>query len=316
MRLDLSFFKYLNKDDFRVLTAIEMGMRNHEIVPVNLIQSISKIRTTNVRQIIANLLKHKLIKHTNVIYDGYSLNYLGYDYLAIHSLIKQGILFKIGSKIGVGKESDVYLCYVKSINSEISDEQYNEIKQNLLENYKEEDENEEDEKEEEENEEEEEKSYFQNNLPANLPMKLEGDLTIACIKLARLGRTSFRAVKNKRDYVKQQTHYNWLYLSRLSAQNEYKNMVGLFNKGFSVPRPYGYNRHCIIMEYIPSYPLNRIDEIKDKNIVYQKLMNFIYKLAQNGLVHGDFNEFNILLNINNIDIVVIDFPQMISIDHK
>ena len=176
MRLDLSFFKYLNKDDFRVLTAIEMGMRNHEVVPVNLIQSISKIRTTNVRQIIANLLKHKLIKHTNVIYDGYSLNYLGYDYLAIHSLIKQGILFKIGSKIGVGKESDVYLCYVKSINSEISDEKYNEIKQNLLDNNKE-DENEEDEKEEEENEEEEEeeKSYFQNNLPANLPMKLEGD---------------------------------------------------------------------------------------------------------------------------------------------
>ena len=121
MRFDLSALKYLGKDDFRVLTAIEMGMRNHEIVPVDLIQSISKIRTTNIRQIIANLLKHKLIKHTNIIYDGYSLNYLGYDYLAIHSLIKQGILVKIGSKFGVGKESDVYICYVKSINSEISE---------------------------------------------------------------------------------------------------------------------------------------------------------------------------------------------------
>ena len=49
MRFDLTALKYfksnyLNKDDFRVLTAIEMGMRNHEIVPVNLIQSISKIR--------------------------------------------------------------------------------------------------------------------------------------------------------------------------------------------------------------------------------------------------------------------------------
>ena len=89
-------------------------------------------------------------------------------------------------------------------------------------------------------------------------------------------------------------------------------MIRLFGKGFSVPRPYGYNRHCIIMEYIPSYPLNKIDDIKDKNIVYQKLMNFIY----NGLVHGDFNEFNILLTINNNNIVVIDFPQMISIEHK
>ena len=148
-------------------------------------------------------------------------------------------------------------------------------------------------------------------------MKLEGDLTIACIKLARLGRTSFRAVKNKRDYVKQQTHYNWLYLSRLSAQNEYKNMKGLFSKGFSVPRPYGYNRHCIIMEYIPSYPLNRVEEIKDKDIVYHKLMDFILKLGNNGLVHGDFNEFNLLLSIKDInEIYVIDFPQMISIDHE
>ena len=66
------------------------------------------------------------------------------------------------------------------------------------------------------------------------------------------------------------------------------------------------------MEYIPSYPLNKIDDIKDKNIVYQKLMNFIY----NRLVHGDFNEFNILVTINNNYIVVIDFPQMISIEHK
>jgi RIO kinase 2 len=42
MRFDLTALKYLTKDDFRVLTAIEMGMRNHEIVPVDLIQSISK----------------------------------------------------------------------------------------------------------------------------------------------------------------------------------------------------------------------------------------------------------------------------------
>ena len=40
-------------------------------------------------------------------------------------------------------------------------------------------------------------------------------------------------------------------------------------------------------------------------------MNFIY----NGLIHCDFNEFNILLTINNIYIVVIDFPQIISIEY-
>ena len=336
MRFDLTALKYLNKDDFRVLTAIEMGMRNHEIVPVELIQSISKIRNTSVRRILANLLKHKLIKHTKIQYDGYSLNFLGYDFLAIHSLIKQGILVQIGTKIGVGKESDVYLCYVKKVNSEISDELYNQIKENILtENAlkeqnrqkkleeknninKEEDENKEkkeDEHEEEEEDDEEDVSYFQNDLPKTI-QTVVGELTIACIKFARLGRTSFRAVKSKRDYVKSQTHYNWLYLSRLSSQNEYKNMKGLYSHGFSVPRPYGYNRHAIIMEYVPSYPLNKVEEIKDKNIVYHKMMDFIYKLGENGLIHGDFNEFNILLNINKPDeIVVIDFPQMISINH-
>ena len=169
MRFDLSALKYLGKDDFRVLTAIEMGMRNHEIVPVDLIQSISKIRNTSVRRILANLLKHKLIKHTNIIYDGYSLNYLGYDYLAIHSLIKQGILVKIGSKIGVGKESDVYICYVKSINSEISDEQYNKIKEDILaentENLSLDSDNEDNYENDENinNKSKEDKSYFQND---------------------------------------------------------------------------------------------------------------------------------------------------------
>ena len=338
MRFDLTALKYLNKDDFRVLTAIEMGMRNHEIVPVELIQSISKIRNTSVRRILANLLKHKLIKHTKIQYDGYSLNFLGYDFLAIHSLIKQGILVQIGTKIGVGKESDVYLCYVKKVNSEISDEQYNQIKENILtenarkeqnkqrkleeknninnENNEEEGQKEEEEEEEEESSEEEEVSYFQNDLPKTI-QTVVGELTIACIKFARLGRTSFRAVKNKRDYVKSQSHYNWLYLSRLSSQNEYKNMKGLYSHGFSVPRPYGYNRHAIIMEYIPSYPLNKVEEIKDKNTVYHKMMDFIFKLGENGLIHGDFNEFNILLNVNKPDeIVVIDFPQMISIHHS
>ncbi len=113
-KLDLSALRYLTTEDFRVLTAIEMGMRNHEIVPVQLIESIAKIKKTSTPRIIANLLKHKLIEHTNIKYDGYSLNFIGYDFLALHTLMKRGILVKMGPKLGVGKESDVYICYVNS----------------------------------------------------------------------------------------------------------------------------------------------------------------------------------------------------------
>lgn len=57
---------------------------------------------------VRELLKHKLLHHENREYDGYRLTNMGYDYLAIHTLVQRGSISKIGRKIGVGKESDVY----------------------------------------------------------------------------------------------------------------------------------------------------------------------------------------------------------------
>ena len=34
------------------------------------------------------------------------------------------------------------------------------------------------------------------------------------LKLARLGRTSFRTIKKNRDYIRYRSQFNWLYLSR------------------------------------------------------------------------------------------------------
>jgi len=139
---------------------------------------------------------------------------------------------------------------------------------------------------------------------------------IAVIKLARLGRTSFRAVKNKRDYVNGKSHYNWLYLSRVSATNEFKYLVGLYNKGFSVPTPYDQNRHAILMDYIPSFPLSRIEDLGDKEKAFNELVSTLVKLASKGLIHGDFNEFNILVHMKTQQLYFIDFPQMISFGHE
>lgn len=45
-------------------------------------------------------------------------------------------------------------------------------------------------------------------------------------------------------------------------------------------------------------------------------MNLILQLGNNGVIHGDFNEFNILLKKENNQPVIIDFPQMVSIHHE
>ena len=46
-------------------------------------------------------------------------------------------------------------------------------------------------------------------------------------------------------------------------------------------------------------------------------MDLIVRLAQHGLIHADFNEFNILIEERDgkAKPILIDFPQMISTNH-
>ena len=43
-------------------------------------------------------------------------------------------------------------------------------------------------------------------------------------------------------------------------------------------------------------------------------MDLIIKLAEYGLVHGDFNEFNLMVDDDEV-VTMIDFPQMVSTSH-
>lgn len=54
--------------------------------------------------------------------------------------------------------------------------------------------------------------------------------------------------------------------------------------------------------------------LEDPASVYSELMDLIVKLASHGLIHGDFNEFNLILD-NEDRVTMIDFPQMISTSH-
>ena len=253
VKLDAGVLRYMSNDEFRVLTAIEMGMKNHELVPTVLIARIAHIHNNNIHKLINSLHKNKLIRHEAELYDGYKLTYLGYDYLALNTFVQRGLITGIGRRIGVGKESDVYEC----INS---DEQ------------------------------------------------------ILIIKIHRLGRVCFRAVKTLRDYLQHRKSASWLYLSRLAAQREYSYMSALYDKGFSVPIPYDCNRHCVLMSLVDGYPFGQVSSLKHVGTVYSQLMNMIIRLAEYGLIHCDFNEFNLLITNDEI-LTMIDFPQMISTSH-
>ncbi|XP_025292876.1 serine/threonine-protein kinase RIO2 isoform X2 [Canis lupus dingo] len=253
-KVNVAKLRYLSRDDFRVLTAVEMGMKNHEIVPCSLVASIASLKHGGCNKVLRELVKHKLIawERTKTV-QGYRLTNAGYDYLALKTLSSRQVVESVGNQMGVGKESDIYIVA------------------------------------------NEEGQQF-------------------ALKLHRLGRTSFRNLKNKRDYHKHRHNMSWLYLSRLSAMKEFAYMKALYDRKFPVPKPIDYNRHAVVMELVNGYPLCQIHHVEDPASVYDEAMELIVKLANHGLIHGDFNEFNLILDKDD-HITMIDFPQMVSTSH-
>jgi RIO kinase 2 len=268
MRLDTKAMRYLTAEDWRTLTAVETGSKNHEVVPTPVIGQISGLRG-GVHKSISALAKVGLIARLkNAKYDGYRLTYGGLDYLALNTYRKRKDVYSVGNQIGVGKESDIFV---------VADE--------------------------------------------------KGLQRV--LKIHRLGRISFRTVKANRDYLRNRSSGSWMYMSRLAALKEFTFMTALRNNGFPVPVPLAHSRHTIVMSLIDAFPMRQISSVPDPASLYADLISMILRLAQYGLIHGDFNEFNILVKEEQnhdraadteeermtLKPILIDFPQMVSIDH-
>ncbi|KAM0786738.1 hypothetical protein ACM66B_002176 [Microbotryomycetes sp. NB124-2] len=291
MKLDASDLRFLSNDEFRVLSAVEQGSKNHEVVPLALIAQIASLRSGGVNKALAELGKRRLVaKVQHSKYDGVRLTYGGYDFLACRTFAKRDTVYSVGNQIGTGKESDIYV---------VAD--------------------------------------------------ADGDQSV--LKIHRLGRLSFRTIKSKRDYLRKGQSASWMYMSRLAAMKEFAFMKILHEHGFPVPKPVDQSRHCIVMELIDAFPLRQISSVPDPGSLYSRLMELIVRLARSGLIHGDFNEFNILIRDHRteeekdrdeardyeeldsqqknpkeaeqdaatraaqLEPVLIDFPQMVSVDH-
>eukprot|EP01060_Flectonema_neradi_P002221 TRINITY_DN1134_c7_g2_i1.p1 TRINITY_DN1134_c7_g2~~TRINITY_DN1134_c7_g2_i1.p1 ORF type:complete len:497 (+),score=116.01 TRINITY_DN1134_c7_g2_i1:103-1593(+) len=255
VKFDASLLRYLDEEDFRVLAAVELASRNHEIAPTGLVERIAGLKAGGAKKRLRWLLKHNFLLHDNKIYDGFRMNYQAYDYLALRAFVKRNSCIAVGNKIGVGKESDIYVVM---------------------------------------NEEEEE----------------------LILKIQRLGRTSFRSIKKNRDYKNGRALHgeSWYYLSRLAAAKEFSFMKALHAEGFPVPTPIDQNRHCIVMSRVNGVPLINVAELEHPQRVFKDCIDLIIKFAQYGLIHGDFNEFNLMIT-DDEEVVVIDFPQMTSTNH-
>ena len=84
---------------------IELSMRYHEWVPLDEIVRKAKMPEKDVLYRLKRLNKFGFVIRSTY---GYAVSMGGYDALAVNAFVKKGILKAIGSKLGVGKEGDVY----------------------------------------------------------------------------------------------------------------------------------------------------------------------------------------------------------------
>ena len=245
-------YKSLTDEDFKVLASLEKALIEREYVSLQLIEKTSNIYEDKLRLILTKLHGLKLVKAKIISSErAYRLTTLGYDMLAIRALVKTDVIEAIGDKVGVGKESDIYL------------------------------------------------GLSRNGLQV-------------VIKLLRIGRTSFRQTLRKREWAIMDRKLSWYEQSKVAAQREYNALKELTMHNALVPRPLGYNRHVVVVEYIDGIELYKRPMLKGPESVLRDIITTI-KIAYNKamVVHSDLSEYNILIRRIDEKPFIIDWPQYV-----
>ncbi|HDI10299.1 hypothetical protein B6U74_06695 [Candidatus Bathyarchaeota archaeon ex4484_205] len=105
---------------------------------------------------------------------------------------------------------------------------------------------------------------------------------------------------------------------RAKAQIEMHSLEVLRSK-VNVPKPLGLNRHAVAMEMItrdkvPAPQLNKV-VVEDAEEAFHTILDDYKKMVENGVVHGDFNEFNVLVSEDD-EFYYIDFPQSVHPEYS
>jgi len=247
-------YRSLVDEDFKVLLALERALARREYAPLQLIERFSGIHEEKLVLILRKLHGLKLVKRETIAGEKmFRLTYLGYDVLAIRSLANANVIEAIGDKIGVGKESELYLALAP------------------------------------------------------------GGVQVA-LKFLRIGRRSFRQTRRTRVWARGEIT-SWYEQSKLAAEREYKALLELHPRGASVPRPHGYSRHVVVIEYIDGVELYERPLLSDPGVVLAEILNTISKAYHEvGIVHGDLSEYNIIIRKSDEKPFIIDWPQYVYRD--
>ena len=158
---------------------------------------------------------------------------------------------------------------------------------------------------------------------ANVFLARKGNGSIA-IKIYMITTSNFNTM---RDYVLGDKRFAGVRQDRRHiilawAQKEYKNLQSAKKAGVRVPEVYECYQNILTMEFIgrDELPFPKLKDIcisrEQAEYVIEGLLGYIRLLYQKAhLVHGDMSEYNVLIDPEQLEPVVIDMGQGVLLDH-
>jgi RIO kinase 1 len=154
---------------------------------------------------------------------------------------------------------------------------------------------------------------------ANVYEALDHDGGDVAVKVYRINASNF---KQMREYLEGDPRFEGLRGDKKAVvlswtRKEFSNLQRAAAAGVRVPEPLAVQRNVLVMELIGQEgdAADRLSEVSIENpeTAYEVVREYIRRLYDAGLVHGDLSEYNIV--VEEGELVVIDVGQAVTIHH-
>ncbi|MFT4945311.1 MAG: RIO kinase 1 [Halovenus sp.] len=153
---------------------------------------------------------------------------------------------------------------------------------------------------------------------ANVYTALAGDQTVA-VKIYRINASDFRDMG---EYMEGDPRFESIGGDKKSivlawVRAEFANLDRARRAGVRVPTPVAVERNVLVMEYLGTAEgrARRLGEVTVENpdTAYEVLREYVRRLYDAGLVHGDLSEYNVVVEASQL--YVIDLGQAVTVHH-
>jgi RIO kinase 1 len=209
-------------------------------------------------------------------------------YAAIYKLVQDGWIDALGGPISTGKEANVYTALGGERSATALDETDPEVAIKI----------------------------YRINASDFRDMR---DYLVVAIKIYRINASDFR---DMRDYLVGDPRFQGISSQKSQivlawVRKEFANLERAQKAGVRVPQPLAVERNVLVMEYIGAEDgrAKRLSEVNVENpqTAYEVVREYMRRLNDAGLVHGDLSEYNMV--IHKGELVIIDLGQAVTVHH-